>query len=79
MKHTACFSFFLADSFSSKIIVDSLSPELAGEMADVSVELSSVESTVVLKISCDALSSVRAAANSYLRWIGIVVDVLECV
>ena len=77
MKHTACFSFFLADSFSSEVVVDSISPELVEEMADVAVELSVVDSTVVLRISSDVLSSVRAAANSYLRWIGIVVDVLE--
>gem|GEM_PF-3242437 len=77
--HTACFSFFLADSFSSKIVVDSVSPELVEEMQDVVVDLCVVEQTVVLKISSDALSSIRAAANSYLRWIGIVVDVLESV
>lgn len=79
MMHTACFSFFLADSFSSRIIVDSVSHEVFEEMDDVVVDLCAVEDTVVLKISSDALSSIRAAANSYLRWIGIVVDVLDCV
>jgi len=79
MKHTACFSFFLPDSFSSKVVVDSVSPELVEEMSEVAVELFVVDCEVVLKISSDVLSSVRAAANSYLRWIGIVVDVLESV
>jgi tRNA threonylcarbamoyladenosine modification (KEOPS) complex Pcc1 subunit len=53
----------------AKLIVDSLSPESHQRMSKASLQIYSDDSIIFLTIKTDEVSTLRAAANSYMRWI----------
>ncbi len=52
-----------------KIVYQSLSPELGRTVPRSQVNLSETDSGIQLTISAEDTSALRAALNSYLRWI----------
>jgi tRNA threonylcarbamoyladenosine modification (KEOPS) complex Pcc1 subunit len=68
MTHTARFVFSLPSS-DAGLVAQSLSPELSQKIPKSNISFSFSKNELVLTITSDELSSLRAACNSYLRWI----------
>jgi tRNA threonylcarbamoyladenosine modification (KEOPS) complex Pcc1 subunit len=52
-----------------KIILESISPELKKKISKTDVHLYSSQKIIHLDIKSNNTSSLRAACNSYLRWV----------
>lgn len=59
----------------AKIIAESLYPEIKHKIPKTNVEVSLSGKTFSLEIKAKDLSSLRAACNSYLRWINTALNV----
>ena len=62
-----------------QLIIDSLSPEMKHQMPKADIQLSVKKSILFLKISTDDISTLRAATNSYVRWIETAINVHQIV
>jgi tRNA threonylcarbamoyladenosine modification (KEOPS) complex Pcc1 subunit len=71
MMKTATLSFHLTPAISG-IIQKSLEPELIREGSTTRVVMKTTEEGLSLKIEADELSNLRAALNSYIRWINCI-------
>jgi tRNA threonylcarbamoyladenosine modification (KEOPS) complex Pcc1 subunit len=69
---------FLSDK-DAKVIVGALSPELQERIAKANIQLHFDNNTVFLEIKTSDVSTLRAAANSYIRWIETAVNVHQLV
>ena len=64
----------------SGIIDESLAPEIERPTSERSnVTVSSETGEVVISIEASDIVALRAAINSYLRWVGAILDVVEAV
>jgi tRNA threonylcarbamoyladenosine modification (KEOPS) complex Pcc1 subunit len=63
----------------AKVIVEALSPELQQRIAKANIQLHFDNNTVFLEIKTKDVSTLRAAANSYIRWIETAVNVHQLV
>ena len=63
----------------AKVIVEALFPELHQRIAKANIQLHFDNNTVFLKINTKDISTLRAAANSYIRWIETAVNVHQLV
>jgi tRNA threonylcarbamoyladenosine modification (KEOPS) complex Pcc1 subunit len=63
----------------AKIIMKSIDPEIKHKIPKVNVEINLSNKKIFLKIEADDLSSLRAACNSYLRWINTAVNIKKIV
>ncbi len=79
MTSSASFSFRFPSSKSAAIIATALSPEISHRIPKSTVTISQNDSVVTLAINADEISSLRAACNSYLRWIQTALAVEELV
>jgi tRNA threonylcarbamoyladenosine modification (KEOPS) complex Pcc1 subunit len=64
----------------SEIIGESLSPEvehLTSERSKINVSVD--DGVVIISIEASDIVALRAAINSYLRWVGAILDVVETV
>ncbi|MCD6108417.1 MAG: hypothetical protein J7J89_02945 [Thermoplasmata archaeon] len=61
----------------AKIIFNSLYPEIKHRIPKTMVETKLSKSKIFLTICANTTSSLRAACNSYLRWIKTAVDVKD--
>ena len=68
-----CFNF--DSEKEAYIVASSLSPEMKHNIPKTSVDLQLHKTTITLAIYADELSSLRAACNSYLRWINTALTV----
>ena len=68
MRH-AKFIFYFDSEDEVDVIVRSLSPEIKHKIPKTNVEVTYSGKTLYLKIKTSDVSSLRAACNSYLRWI----------
>lgn len=59
------------------VLLHAMAPELGREVPRTSARARMERGRVVLSIEARDLSALRAALNSYLRWIRIVRDVME--
>ena len=75
----AKFTFCFDSEDDVKVIVKSLIPEIKNKIPKTNVEVTYSGKTLFLKIETNDISSLRAACNSYLRWINCMVDVGEAV
>ena len=67
---------FIFDSVDdAKIVADSLKPEIRHKTPKTSVNLSLTGKKMSLTIDSSDISSLRAASNSYLRWINTAISV----
>ena len=63
----------------AKVIVEALSPELQQHIAKANIQLYFENNTVFLEIKTKDVSTLRATANSYIRWIETAVNVHQLV
>ena len=59
----------------NKIIYESLIPEIKNKIPKTKVKLSYDKKDLLLEIETNDISSLRAACNSYLRWINTALNV----
>ena len=75
----ACFVFDFDTAKEAKIIAESLDPEIKHKIPKTNIEVSLSEKKFILKIEANDVSSLRAACNSYLRWINTALNVKKTV
>jgi tRNA threonylcarbamoyladenosine modification (KEOPS) complex Pcc1 subunit len=79
MTNTARFIFHFPSKKSAGIVAAALSPEITHKIPKSLVSVSCSGPTLSLSICADDVSSLRAACNSYLRWIQTALAVEELV
>lgn len=75
----ASFVFVFDSEGEAKIIAESLGPEIKHKIPKTNVKVSLSKKTFSLKIKAKDISSLRAACNSYLRWINTALSVKKTV
>jgi len=75
----ASFIFVFDSADEAKIVAESLSPEIKNKIPKTDVEVALSGKEFSLKIEASDLSSLRAACNSYLRWINTALTVKKTV
>lgn len=78
MRH-AEFIFVFDSEEEARVISGSLKPEVKHKIPKTDVELSVSKKELFLKIRARDTSSLRAACNSYLRWINTAINVKKTV
>ncbi|UCD13460.1 MAG: hypothetical protein JSW60_07865 [Thermoplasmatales archaeon] len=79
MKKKALFILTFDSSEEAEIVAESLSPEVKHKIPKANVELSLSKNALSLKIESDDVSTLRAACNSYLRWVNTAIKVNQLV
>jgi tRNA threonylcarbamoyladenosine modification (KEOPS) complex Pcc1 subunit len=79
MTKKATFLFTFPSSKDAFVIVDSLSPEIQHKIPKSSVTFFVEGKKLKMEITSEDLSSLRAACNSYLRWIQTALSVKQLV
>ncbi len=69
------FVFDFDSTKEAKVIAESLQPEIKHKIPKTNVDVSISEKTFSLSIEAKDVSSLRAACNSYLRWINTALNV----
>ena len=69
------FVFQLDSKEDADIIIRSLKPELKKRISNTKIDIKISEKKILLNIEAENISSIRAACNSYLRWIKTALDV----
>ena len=64
----------LTDISDPEDLVESLGAERMEEMSKTSMTMETGENSLKIKIEAEDVSSLRAAVNSYLRWLRIAID-----
>jgi len=75
----AKFTFYFDSKEEVSIIVKSLIPEIKQKIPNTNVEITHSDKTLYLKIETNDISSLRAACNSYLRWIDTALSVKKTI
>ena len=75
----ARFTFIFNTADEAKIVTRSLDPEIKHKIPKTDVKLTTSDKTVFLDIKANDTSSLRAAINSYLRWINTAINVKKIV
>ena len=79
MKKNASFRFSFDSSSEAVLIAKSLSPEIQQKIPKTTVKITLSNNTLLLDIWSNDLSSLRAACNSYLRWINTALSVKQLI
>ena len=79
MSKTASFTFSFHSADDAKIIANALLPEIVHRIPKTRVELQVEKKDLLLTVTAKEVSSLRAAVNSYLRWIDTAVKVARLV
>ena len=69
------FVFDFDSTKEAKVIAESLQPEIKHKIPKTNVDVSISKKTFSLSIEAKDVSSLRAACNSYLRWINTALNV----
>ena len=75
----ASFIFVFDSEKEAKIVAESLNPEIKHKIPKTEIEVSLSGKTFFLEIEATDVSSLRAACNSYLRWINTAINVRKTV
>jgi tRNA threonylcarbamoyladenosine modification (KEOPS) complex Pcc1 subunit len=75
----ASFIFVFDSEKEAKIVAESLNPEIKHKIPKTEIEVSCMGKTFSLEIEATDVSSLRAACNSYLRWINTAIAVKKTV
>ena len=75
----ANFVFIFDSANEARIVAKSLSPEIKHKIPKTNATISLSENTFSLTIESLDISSLRAACNSYLRWINTAINVKKVV
>jgi len=73
------FVFYFDSIKEAKVIAESLQPEIKHKIPKTDVDVYSSEKIFSLSIEAKDVSSLRAACNSYLRWINTALNVKRTV
>jgi len=73
------FVFNFDSSDDAKIVFESLDPEIKYKIPKTNIKASLFNKTISLEIEAKDISSLRAACNSYLRWINTALNVKKTV
>ena len=76
---TARFVFNFDSSEEARIIAESLDPEIKNKIPKTDVKVNLSGKTFLIDIEAKDISSLRAACNSYLRWINTALNVKKTV
>ena len=76
---SAKFVFEFDSEKEARIIAESLQPEIKHKIPKTNVEVSRSNKTFSIKIEAKDISSLRAACNSYLRWINTALNVKKTI
>ena len=79
MTNKATFLFFFPSVKDASVIAQTLSPEIKHKIPKSNVTFSVDEKKLTMTIASEDISSLRAACNSYLRWIQTAFAVKELV
>lgn len=79
MTHHVIFSFPFATPRDAEIIAQTLSPESTQHIPKSTTSLHITGTTLTLTITAEELSSLRAACNSYLRWIQTAISIKDLI
>jgi len=71
----AKFTFYFDSEEESHIVKDSLYPEIKHKVPKTDIEIKAAHKILFLEIKSNDTSSLRAAINSYLRWIITAINV----
>ena len=77
MKKQATFVFLFDSADDADLVARSLFPEVNNTIAKTSVDLLNSGATLTLTVGSTDVCSLRAACNSYLRWIHTAIDVVH--
>jgi len=69
------FVFDFNSTEEARVVTKSLNPEIKNKIPNTNVTISTLEKTFYLDIRAKNVNSMRAACNSYLRWINTALDV----
>jgi len=75
----ASFIFNFDSEKEALIIKKSLSPEIKNKIPKTNIKISLYKDKISLKIEAKDISSLRAACNSYLRWINTALNVKKTI
>jgi len=76
---TAEFVFVFDSNKEARVVSRSLDPEVKHKIPKTKVDINLKGEKIFLTITADDISSLRAACNSYLRWIYVALDVEKTV
>ena len=76
---SAKFIFNFDSEEEARIIAESLDPEIKNKIPKTNVEVKLSKNTFTISIESKDISSLRAASNSYLRWINTALNVKKTV
>ena len=76
---SAKFIFNFDSDDEARIVAESLDPEIKHKIPKTKVNVSRSKNTFSIEIKADDLSSLRAACNSYLRWINTALNVKKTI
>ncbi|MFW6122231.1 MAG: KEOPS complex subunit Pcc1 [Petrotogales bacterium] len=79
MNKKASFIFTFNSIEEAELVAESLSPEVKHKIPKANVEIYFSKNALSLNIESEDLSSLRAACNSYLRWINTAIKVSQLV
>lgn len=79
MMKKVTFLFFFPSVKDASVIAQSLSPEIRHKIPKSNITFSVDEKKLTMTIESEDISSLRAACNSYLRWIQTALSVKELV
>ena len=72
---SAKFVFNFDSEKEAKIVAESLAPEIKNKIPKTNAEIKLKNNSLFLTIESNDISSLRAACNSYLRWINTALTV----
>lgn len=76
---SAKFIFNFDSKEEAKIVAESLDPEIKNKIPKTNVKVSLTNKTFSLEVEANDISSLRAACNSYLRWINTALSVKKTI
>jgi len=75
----ACFVFSFDTAKEASIIAEALDPEIKNKIPKTKVNVRLLDKQFFLNIEAKDTSSLRAASNSYLRWINTALNIKKTV
>jgi len=75
----ATFVFIFDTDDEARIVAESLNPEIKHKIPKTDVKVNRNGCKFSIELQADDISSLRAACNSYLRWINTALDVKKTV
>jgi len=76
---TVCFFLDFENFDDARVVYNSLNPEIKQKIPKTKIKIKLEETILKIDIEANDISSLRAACNSYLRWINTALSVKKLV